>query len=78
MFGNWLNEIEPIVKARIRVGVCALVWAIWNCRNDVVFNKTSVPNFLQVICKVTYWIHICGVSFFVWSSGNIWILDALG
>jgi hypothetical protein len=54
MFGNWLNGIEPIVKARIRVGVCALVWEIWNYRKDVVFNKTSVPNFLQVIYKGTY------------------------
>jgi hypothetical protein len=44
MFGIWLNGIEPINKARIRVGVCALVWAIWNFRNNVVFNKTSLSN----------------------------------
>jgi hypothetical protein len=28
-------------KARIRVEVCALVWAIWNCRNEVVFNRSA-------------------------------------
>jgi hypothetical protein len=58
MFGNWLNGIGRRVKARIRVGVCAIVWAIWNCRNDVVFNKTSSPNFMQVIYRATYWIHM--------------------
>ena len=31
------------------VGVCALCWAIWLCRNDLVFNKKKVANFLQVI-----------------------------
>ena len=58
MFGNWLNGIDRRVKARIRVGVCAIIWAIWNCRNDLVFNKTSIPNFVQVIYKATYWIHM--------------------
>jgi hypothetical protein len=47
IFGNWLNGIVKKTKARIRVGVCALVWAIWNCRNDVVFNRVQKPNFLQ-------------------------------
>jgi hypothetical protein len=39
MFGNWLNGVQKQTKAQIRVGVCALVWAIWNCRNDMVFTK---------------------------------------
>jgi hypothetical protein len=43
MFSNWHKGIESSVKGRIRVGVCALVWAIWNCRNDIIFNKISVP-----------------------------------
>jgi hypothetical protein len=25
MFGNWLNGVEKQTKARIRVGVCALI-----------------------------------------------------
>jgi hypothetical protein len=28
MFENWLNGIDKTTKARIRVGVCALMWAI--------------------------------------------------
>jgi hypothetical protein len=30
-----------------------LVWALWNCRNDTVFNKGRNVNFLHV----THWIH---------------------
>jgi hypothetical protein len=41
MFGNWLNGIDKKVKSQIRIGVCALVWTIWNCQNDVVFSKSG-------------------------------------
>jgi hypothetical protein len=40
---------------RIRLGVCALVWALWNCRNDMVFNKIGTAHFLQVIRMATHW-----------------------
>jgi hypothetical protein len=56
MFGNWLKGVEKKDKARIRIGICAIMWAIWNCRNDVIFNKCSNVNFLQVIRMVTHWI----------------------
>jgi hypothetical protein len=46
LFRNWLNGIDKQTKARIRVGVCALVWEIWNCRNNVVVNRNAKPNFL--------------------------------
>jgi hypothetical protein len=58
LFGNWLNEIDKQTKARIRVGFCALVWAIWNCRNDVVFNRNAKPNFSQVIHQAASSIHM--------------------
>ena len=46
MFGNWLNGEEKSLKAQIRVGTCALLWSIWRCRNDVVFNNARHANFL--------------------------------
>jgi hypothetical protein len=55
MFGNWLNGVEKHTKARIRLGVCALVWALWNCRNDMVFNKIGTAHFLQVIRMAAHW-----------------------
>jgi hypothetical protein len=56
MFRNRLNGVHKKDKSKIRVGICALMWSMWNCRNDVVFNKCSNINFLQVIRMVTHWI----------------------
>jgi hypothetical protein len=58
LFGNWLNGIDKQTKARIHVGVCALVWAIWNCRNEVIFNRCSKPSILQVIHMAASLIHM--------------------
>jgi hypothetical protein len=33
-------------KESIRVGVYALIWAMWNCRNDVIFNNAGRDQFL--------------------------------
>jgi hypothetical protein len=38
LFGNRLNMVNNKTKALIRVGASALVRAVRNCRNDVVFN----------------------------------------
>jgi hypothetical protein len=55
MFGNWLNGVEKHTKAQICLGVCALLWVLWNCRNDMVFNKIGTAHFLQVIRMATHW-----------------------
>jgi hypothetical protein len=39
LFGNWLKGIPKNDLILIRVGVCAIIWDIWNTRNDWVFNK---------------------------------------
>jgi hypothetical protein len=57
MFGNWLNGIDKKSKEQIRMGICFLMWAIWNCHNYIVFNKSKNTHFLQVIRMVTHWIH---------------------
>jgi cellulose synthase/poly-beta-1,6-N-acetylglucosamine synthase-like glycosyltransferase len=58
LFGNWLNGVAKKDKGRIRVGVCALIWAVWNVRNDFIFNKKTFPSFMQVIPLATHWIHM--------------------
>jgi hypothetical protein len=58
LFGKWLNGVPKIEKAHIRVGVCAVLWAIWKVRNDCIFNKKSFPSFLQVIPLATHLIHM--------------------
>ena len=39
------------------MGVAAVCWAIWRCRNDLIFNKIKVNSVLQVISRGTYWFH---------------------
>ena len=53
LFGTWLVGIESETAGHIRVGVCALLWAIWNCRNDLAFNRTPSIHFLQVLFRAT-------------------------
>jgi hypothetical protein len=57
MLGNGLNGVGKTTKVRIRIGFSALMWAIWNSRNDIVFNRNTNVNFLQVIRMVSHWIH---------------------
>jgi hypothetical protein len=56
MFGNWLNVIDKMTKSRIRIGVSALCWYIWKCRNNIIFNRAGASNFLQVVLMATHWI----------------------
>jgi hypothetical protein len=41
IFENWLKGIPKNDLIQIRVGVCAIIWAIRNTRNDWVFNKSK-------------------------------------
>ena len=56
LFGTWLAGMEQITTVRIWIGICALLWAIWNCRNDMIFNRQQTLTVLQVIFRATAWI----------------------
>ena len=58
MFGNWLNGVDRQSKDIIRIGVSALCWSIWRCRNDIIFNKKSNFHFLQVISMTVHWVQL--------------------
>jgi ammonia channel protein AmtB len=75
MFEIWLNVATKASKELICMGVYALMWAIWNYRSDIVFNKSTSAQFLQVIRMVTVW-STSGPTFFRRRNRSIWILDA--
>jgi hypothetical protein len=58
LFGNWLKVIPKEDLSKIRVGVCAVIWAVWKTRNDFIFNKPKKHSFLQVIPMVTHWMRM--------------------
>ena len=52
-FGNWLCGIDHKFRILIRVGALDIIWSLWLCRNDMVFNdKISSP--VQVIYRCTH------------------------
>ena len=55
MFNSWLSNQSKKINRVIWVGVVAVCWAIWRCRNDLIFNKIKVNSVLQVIFRGTYW-----------------------
>jgi hypothetical protein len=55
MFNSWLSNQSKKIRRVIWVGVAAVCWAIWRCRNDLIFNKIKVNSVLQVIFRGTYW-----------------------
>jgi hypothetical protein len=57
MFGTWLRGLDKEKKSLVLAGVAATCWAIWRCRNDVVFDWKVVPSLSQVIYSVIHWLH---------------------
>ena len=55
MFNSWLSNQSKKIRNVIWVWVAAICWAIWRCRNDIIFNKIKVNSILQVIFRGTYW-----------------------
>ena len=56
MFGSWLSNQNKKIRNLIWVVVAAVCWAIWRCRNDIIFKKIKVKSTLQVIFRGTYWL----------------------
>jgi hypothetical protein len=55
LLGNWLRGVQPKLKTQVFVGIAALCWAVWLCRNNVVFNGSNTNFLLQVIFRGTFW-----------------------
>jgi hypothetical protein len=56
LFGTWLNNQPKNMKGLIWVGTAALCWAIWRCRDDVIFKKMKTNSIMLVIFRGAYWL----------------------
>jgi hypothetical protein len=52
VFGNWVHGIDYKYRILLRVGAIALIWSLWLCRNDKVFDNKNCT-LLQVIYRCT-------------------------
>ena len=52
IFGNWLNGVDNRLKRLIRVGALAVIWSLWLCRNDKVFNDKN-SSLMPIIYRTT-------------------------
>jgi hypothetical protein len=52
LFGNWLAGVDKKERVQIRVGAYVFLWALWNVRNDYIFNRAKQNSFMQVILLV--------------------------
>lgn len=55
LFNLWARGFSPKDRLKILVGAIAICWAIWLSRNDVVFNKSPIKTYMQVLYRGTYW-----------------------
>jgi len=56
MFESWLSNQNNKSRNLIWVGVAALCWAIWRCRNDIIFKRMKSNSIMQVIFRGAYWL----------------------
>jgi hypothetical protein len=54
VFGGWVQRMNDKDRKLLLVGVGDMFWSIWLSRNDIVFNKTSILSYMQVIFRATY------------------------
>jgi len=58
MLENRLSNFDNNERRVILVGAAVLCWAIWRCRNDIIFNKTKYSSFMQAVFRGTYWLRL--------------------
>ena len=54
IMNGWLGAGDIQNKGIILIGVAAIFWSIWLCRNDIVFNKQSWTTVVQALFRGTY------------------------
>jgi hypothetical protein len=59
--GGWVQRMNEKDKKLLFVAMGAMFWSIWLSHNDIVFNKTPILSYMQVMFRATYWTRIWAV-----------------
>jgi hypothetical protein len=54
VFRGWVQRMNDKGRKLLLVGVSDMFWSIWLSWNDIVFNKTSILSYMQIIFRATY------------------------
>jgi hypothetical protein len=54
LLNDWAFSVGVRLKKFMLVGASALCWALWTCRNDIVFDKVPMKTYIQVIYSGTH------------------------
>lgn len=55
-FGRWIKSFPKEDKKLTLVGTSALLWAIWKCRNDIIFDRKKMNDPMGLIKLMCNWI----------------------
>lgn len=56
-FDRWIKTFPKLDKRLVLVGVSALFWSIWKCRNDIVFNRRKFCDPMVIVKLMCTWIN---------------------
>jgi hypothetical protein len=56
LFSTWLNQFGGKLKRQALAIASAFCWAIWLSRNDMIFDKSSIKIFLQILFRDAHWL----------------------
>lgn len=59
VFGNWLHGIDYRFRTILRVGVLAVIWSLWLCKNDKVFNNKSTSLMRVIYISTGIFVYDC-------------------
>lgn len=57
MFGTWLGSYKKDLEPLVRLRVAVMCWSLWLTMNALVFENKLCSSPLQVIFRVTHWLH---------------------
>ena len=58
LFGTWLNSFNAGKKNMVLVGVAAVLWSIWNARNEICFDNKKIHDPMVLVHRVIHWINL--------------------